>query len=263
MTHTPYEQILSSNTKDDLVALRDFFGVEIPKNKRKEDIKEAILKRFHEDPVKVLWNLPTYELLLLSDLAREGKGGYIDYPETEFVLFSGMFDMLDVLFPEENESSDEDIMRLSFNDDIYDWFAPHIDEALKLQDKTMRRDFEHFFWGCLTLYGVLTEQEFLGLIEQHYEGMLAAPFYANLHRFAAFDYCFEFYEGRNYLCHPAVQDDLPQILENREKRGQAKSKLKQLPLDDILTAGATAPYSCCLVNKPQGKNLFQLLLSNV
>lgn len=235
MTHTPYEQILSSSTKDDLVAIRDFFGVVIPKNKRKEEIKEAILKRFREEPVKVLWNLPEYELLLLSDLAKKGNGGYIDCPDTEFVLFTDMFDMLDVQFPEEKESDDEDVMRLSFNDDIYDWFAPHIEEAIKLQDKTMRRDFEHFFWGCLTLYGVLTEKEFFGLIEQHYEGMLAAPFYANLHRFAALDYCFEFHDGRSYLCHQAVQDDLLRILEDRKKRGQDKATLKKHSLDDILT----------------------------
>lgn len=168
--------------------------------------------------------------------------------------------MLDVQFPEEKESDEEDVMRLSFNDDIYDWFAPHIEEAIKLQDKTMRRDFEHFFWGCLTLYGVLTEKEFFGLIEQHYEGMLAAPFYANLHRFAALDYCFEFHDGRSYLCHPAVQDDLLRILEDRKKRGQDKATLRKHSLDDILTAGATAPYSCCHVNTQEGKNLFQQLL---
>ena len=249
-----FRRILDESTKDELIEIKEFFNVPVAANKRKADIVDAIVQFFREEPVSALLCFPIYELGILRELATEGKGGRLGIPYTDFPFFSEEFGLVDVsLTDPDNEDS---VQYYTFLDDAYDWFAPHFDKAMTLAYDSGRMEFDDFFWGCLTVYGVITYQEFLELIDKHCQNELRSlSYYMSLRDIHVLEYCLE--EGK-YLCHPSVEDH-HEILAERRAKKLFGAKPAALPDDIILSAGRTAPWSMPLKEAAEGKALLDAL----
>lgn len=251
-----FRQILDEYTKNELVEIKEFFNVPVAANKRKADIVDAIVKFFKEEPVSALLSFPIYELGILRELATEGKGGRLGIPYTDFPFFSEEFGLVDVslIGPDNGDS----VQYYTFLDDVYDWFSPHFDKAMKIAYDSGRMEFEDFFWGCLTVYGVLTYQEFLDLIDKHCTNDLRSlAYYMNLRDFHVLEYCLE--EGK-FLCHPSVEDHYEILAERRNKK-LFGAKPAALSDDIILSAGRTSPWSMPLKDAQEGKALLDALVA--
>ena len=249
-----FRQILDESTKNELVEIKEFFNVPVAANKWKADIVDAIVKFFKEEPVSALLSFPIYELEILREIATEGKGGRMGIPYTDFPFFCEEFGMVDVsLSGPDNEDT---VQYYTFLDDVYDWFSPHFDKAMKIAYDSGRMEFEDFFWGCLTVYGVITYQEFLDLIDKHCTNDLRSlAYYMSLRDFHVLEYCLE--EGK-YLCHPSVEDHHEILAEQRNKKIFG-AKPAALSDDIILSAGRTAPWSMPLKEAQEGKALLDAL----
>ena len=251
--HTPYRDILASRTKEELFELRDFFNVQVAKNRRKDIVIEAIMHLLKFEPVSMLARLPEYELRYLRQLASKGKGKRIALPSTDFVFFTELFYM--TVVEEMEDEHHGNLIVLSFVDDIYDLWAPYVDEAYALKEKSGAIDVEDFFWGCLTMYGALTKDEFLDILIRHYKDKVLHYMYV-LNREAFIDYC----AISDYYVHPALDAELIDLLKERKSRNFFSKPPSELPVEDILEAGKTVPWSVANINHTEAQILQRQLV---
>ena len=157
--------ILQVQTKDELQEIGEFFGVQLRASDRKAAMVHRLEKAFRTDTLRCLKCLPFYELRILQQLIAQGKGVRRLIPETLPHIFTYLFGLLE----NENASGDQGpVMRLYLKDEIFALFAPVIDTAVKEVEESGRAELEHFLWGCMTVYGLLSMGELVNLRREFY-----------------------------------------------------------------------------------------------
>jgi len=169
-------------------------------------------------------------------------------PEARPHIFTYLFGLLE----DENVSGDQGpFMRLYLEDEIFDMVAPVIDTAVKEVEESGRADLERFLWGCVTVYGLLSMEEFIGLRREFFPDEDLKAIYTFLDTYAPLYYLADdFYE---FLMYPDLHRlDLIMAQEERNYYGH---ELAHVPLKDILAAGETTPYNFPYAAHAEGRAL--------
>ena len=241
-------RVLQAQTKDELQEIGDFFGVLLRKSDKKAAMVHRLEMAFRTDMLRCLKCLPIYELRELQLLVSQGKGVRMLIPIPHPPFFTYLFGLLE----DENEG---DVMKLYLEDEIFDLVAPVIDAAIKEVEDSGRVEFERFLWGCLTIYGFLSMDEFINLRREFFPDEDLRAIYSFLDTYAPLYYLTDdYYE---FLMYP----DLHQfdLINEQESRGYYGQELAKVSLEDILSAGKMTPYNFPYVSHKEGRALASAL----
>ena len=241
-------RVLQAQTKEDLHEIGDFFGVLLRKSDKKAAMVHRLEMAFRTDMLRCLKCLPIYELRNLQLLVSQGKGVRMLIPEARPPFFTYLFGLLE-------DDSEGAVMKLYLEDEIFDLVAPVIDTAIKEVEDSGRVEFERFLWGCLTIYGLLSMEEFINLRREFFPDEDLRAIYSFLDTYAPLYYLTDdFYE---FLMYP----DLHQLdlITEQESRGYYGRELAKVSLEDILSAGKTTPYNIPFVSHKEGLALVSAL----
>ena len=225
-------RVLQAQTKEELQEIGDFFGVLLRKSDKKAAMVHRLEMAFRTDMLRCLKCLPIYELRNLQLLVSQGKGVRLMIPIPRPPFFTYLFGLLE-------DDSEGAVMKLYLEDEIFDLVAPVIDTAIKEVEDSGRVEFERFLWGCLTIYGFLSMDEFINLRREFFPDEDLRAIYSFLDTYAPLSYLTDdYYE---FLMYP----DLHQLdlITEQESRGYYGRELAKVPLEDILSAGKTTPYN--------------------
>lgn len=240
---------LEKQTKDELLEIRRFFSVDVRTSVRKAELIDAIenhLLTKTEDAIDVL---PEYELRILQGLCHLPKGHVItiSVPYTPFFL-----EMLDLLPCTHDFEKRE--MSFGLDDDFREAMEGCIDLLIVSHELDGAFAADRLFFGMLSLYGVITAQDFFNLLDKNYSLEQQNVILKRLSRFAAVAFCHD----RQHWCHPSLQF-ADRVLSEKKARGFDEGYFKSFPLDEILRAGSSGPWFATDLDKPYGKALVKAL----
>ena len=247
--NTPFD-IFMSKTVVELHLFRKFLSCRVRSNARKAEMAEALAGMIVEEPTYSLKRFPLYELRFLQMVASLGEGKGMEFNKTSMHLHScsmGLVELADL---------DENLFALSFAPGVHPILAPHIDAAVREIESSPRFEYEHFFWGCLALYGTLTYQELFDIARDAYPDTRERTGFM---RFLTGYPAVEWTEWRNYLVHPCA--DWNDIIEDRRQHSLEEAAPKSFSKEDILDAGTTMPYCSTWHLHPEGQGAIGALRS--
>ena len=247
---------LMAQTKNELQEAAEFFGVLVRPSDRKAVMVEKLLTALRTDTLRCLECLPVYELRNLQLLISQGKGNDMLIPEPLPPLFTYMFGLLEECYDEDDyEDGYGALFQLYLDDEVFDLFAPHIDTAIKDVEQSGRGEFERFLWGCLTIYGYLSINEFVNLWRGFYPDRKQEEIFRFIESYSPFPYLTD--GMGKHIMYPDM-DTIDLIAEQRG-RGTYEGPLAKVPLEDIISAGKTTPYNFPYVSHTEGRALADAL----
>ena len=258
-TFSYLENILRFQNKNELQEAADFFRIPVRSSDRKAVMIEKLVNAYRTDILRCLECLPLYELRNLKLLVSMGKGADMLIHEPVPPLFTYMFGLVEDCYDDEEDFGCEDnwgsLYQLFLYDEMYDLIAPHIDTAIRHVEESGRVEYERFLWGCLTVYGYLSVEEFVGLWLEFHPGADMDDILRFLDDYSPFPYLAD--EDAEYLMYPDL--DRIDLFAEQEMHGTYGGPLAEVSLEDILSAGKTTPYNFPYVSHKEGSALADAL----
>ena len=249
--------VLNGFQKPVLEDISYLLGAEASYRLRKNELVASLSDYLHHKPRRWLDCLPERDLKLLRKLVGYGPGRvqYIEMGHYHSILeVSGLVDVSD---------DQQRYQRVSISREVYEIVAPYIDEAVNKGERTGRFQFERAGLGFLNIYGKVSVQQFLDFVQDWCDAgygpgmkkLLVLVQDSPLIKMSRFtdDY-------GDYLITPCLEN-LPNLVEDRERYGYKEENLHPVPLDAIIAAGEGAPFFTVLMNTPEGKALEEMLRS--
>ncbi len=240
------------NDPDDLVRsiVTILTGREVTLKTRK-GLMNSLEKVLSENTETALRHLPEFELRLLRDLSMQGRGGKLFIHEDRVVRLSTLMHFVEV------EKLPRARFAVSFTPYSYDIIAPHAGAAYAKSELTGELFFEHFLFGCLSLYGMLTVAEIEELMEDYFSE--DKDLLAGMRLFLEDSTTLRILlSDEDNVCFPAVTPEDAKILNDIFKKDS--SPRNRFTLEQVIEAGKSMPECVPLKNSPEGKNLFDTLV---
>jgi len=219
--------------KDELNTLRKMCNYPINSNLNKAELVDALEDSFRKDPVSLLMALPVFDLEILSEICKSGRGYVLVYDKFPDILYSMKFNIVVWDFEDEDHSK----LELWLTDDMYMLISPFIDQVLSDVKEGHRHLWDNFFWGMLWLYGITTTDDIISVMKKTFgkEDKDWLPAYIDFQKYIPF----ENLKHNGEIIHPAISDP-EDILQGRLSRNMKYNK--EYTIDDILAVGVTGPY---------------------
>lgn len=255
-TDSILEENLMDQNKSELQEAAEFFRIPLRTSDRKAVMVEKLLTALRTDTLRCLECLPVYELRNLQLLISQGKGNDMLIPEPLPPLFTYMFGLLEECYDEDDyEDGYGALFQLYLDDEVFDLFAPHIDTAVRNVEQSGRVEFERFLWGCLTIYGYLSINEFVNLWRGFYPDRKQEEIFRFMESYSPFSYLTD--GMGKHIMYPDM--DVIDLIAEQRGRGTYEGPLAKVSLEDILSAGKTTPYNFPYVSHKEGLALADAL----
>lgn len=254
-TDSILQENLMDKNKNELQEAAEFFRIPLRSSDRKAVMAGKILSALRTDTLRCLECLPIYELRNLQLLISLGKGNDMLIPEPLPPLFTYMFDLVEECYDDDYEEEYESLFQLYLDDEVFDLFAPHIDTAVQNVEQSGRVEFERFLWGCLTIYGYLSINEFVNLWRGFYPDMKQEEIFRFMESYSPFSYLTD--GMGKHIMYPDM--DVIDLIAEQRGRGTYEGPLAKVSLEDILSAGKTTPYNFPYVSHKEGLALADAL----
>ena len=255
-TDSILEENLMDQNKNELQEAAEFFRIPLRTSDRKAVMVEKLLTAIRTDTLRCLECLPVYELRILQLLISQGKGSDMLIPEPLHPLFTYMFGLLEECYDEDDyEEGYGSLFQLYLDDEVFDLFAPHIDKAIQDVEQSGRVEFERFLWGCLTIYGYLSINEFVNLWRGFYPDRKQEEIFRFMESYSPFSYLTD--GMGKHIMYPDM--DVIDLIAEQRGRGTYEGPLAKVSLEDILSAGKTTPYNFPYVSHKEGLALADAL----
>lgn len=225
---------------------------------RKKDMAEALSEYIHGKPRRWLNCLTERDLRLLKTLVLAGPG------KVQYIELGHYHSLLEVSGLLEVEDDQQRFQRVTLSREVYDIVAPYVDEAIEKGEKSGRFEFERAALGYLNLYGMVQVPPFLDFIQDWCD----AGYGPGLKRLLVLvqdspliKMCrFTDDEYGDYLLSPCV-DNLPDLVQERERLGFKEPELKAFTIEDTIQAGEGAPFFTVQLDSAHGRALTEMLRS--
>ena len=254
-TDSILQENLMDKNKNELQEAAEFFRIPLRSSDRKAVMVGKILSALRTDTLRCLECLPIYELRNLQLLISLGKGNDMLIPEPLPPLFTYMFDLVEECYDDDYEEEYESLFQLYLDDEVFDLFAPHIDTAVQNVEQSGRVEFERFLWGCLTIYGYLSINEFVNLWRGFYPDRKQEEIFRFMESYSPFSYLTD--GMGKHIMYPDM--DVIDLIAEQRGRGTYEGPLAKVSLEDILSAGKTTPYNFPYVSHKEGLALADAL----
>ena len=248
---------ISCFPKAEILEIAQFFGVKLPSSLKKSALADRLMTAIRTDPLRCLECLPLYELEILQLLISKGKGEDLLANTPVPILFSMQFGfVVDCYEPEEfPEGRWDEMLQIYMEDEAFDLFAPVIDIAISEVKRSSRLEFEQFLWGCLTIYGYLSIDEFKDIWRACYPDRDEKGLLDFMDSYPTFHYLLD--EVSDHLLYPGL--DCFGLYAEQRLSGTFEEKLLMHSLDDILSAGKTTPFNFPFASHREGRALAEAL----
>ncbi len=230
-------------------------GSETSYRLRKKDLAEALSEYLHKKPHRWMNCLLERDLRLLKTLVAAGPG------KVQYIELGHYHSLLEVSGLIEVTDDQQRFQQVTLSREVYDIVTPYLDEAIEKGEKSGRFEFERAALGFLNLYGRVDVQVFLDFVQEWCD----AGYGPGLKRLLVLvqdspliKMCRFTDEYGDYLLSPCV-DNLPKLVEERERFGFKEEQLKILPVEAAIEAGQGAPFFTLNMETPEGKALNAML----
>ena len=222
-------------TLKDLNRLRRMSDYPIKSNLRKAELVDALENHLRKDPVKLLFQLPLYDLEILAQLCRMDRDSCLCLEEFPDILYIQEFNICEWDFSKGGCEHE-----LWLTDDMYSLIAPFIDQVVDDVTEGGRCIIDFFFWGMIWLYGFLPAEEFIKALKKEFgkNDKEWWPMYAQLVRYFPFT---DYNNEDRFIVHPAI-GEYEYMLGERRSRGFDRKPLKEYSFEEIMKVGASGPY---------------------
>lgn len=247
--------ILKDFQKLELEDLSHLLGSDISPRMKKAEMVDRLAMYLEDKPKRWLDRLMERDILLLRQLVHAGpdKVQYLDYADYPSVLEIGRLI--------ESDDSDEHYHKVWIRREVYDIVAPHIDHAIRTGEKSGRFEIERVGLGLLNLYGVLPTDLFVDRVTDYYEARYGEGHIRQLadllHTTPLVKLCRYTDAHGDYVCSPCVAE--------ADELFHLREEIKDIPQycafsdEEILEAGAGAPYFTVSMKTPEGQALEDML----
>ena len=242
------QAILDKFQKGELLDIGDVLGSDMSPRLRKSQMVSELARYIHKEPGRWLSHLMERDIRLLRDLVHAGpeRVQYMD-----FALYPSIVELSGIV---EYDDSDEHYHKVWISREVYDIVSPEIDSVINDVERSGQYELERVALGYLNLYGVIPTSDFLNLL---FDWPLALKSKRDksimnfIHRSPLVKLCrFEDSYGDNMIS-PCIGDH-EEILGLLEEY-KTKKRAKTFSVEEVLEAGAGAPYFTVGMNTPEGK----------
>ena len=240
--------------KVELEDIRHFFGADVPARTRKHEFVERLGAYIIERPSEWLGKMLERDLRLLKRLVDSGPETalYLDYPDYPTVL-----ETVKLLG---SDTTDENFRKVWIPKEFYDIVAPHIDLALAEGEADGSFEMERAALGYLSLYGVMTLDEFYDSMLDYWEWSRrwnVEEFTRRLSSSPVLKLCRYDVGGEYCVSSPNIYD--PEEVVRGRKEYPGIEKLKPFTPEEALEAGAGSPDFVFGLESSEGKKLVEML----
>lgn len=244
-----------SLTKEQLLAIADFFLVPVKKNSKKSDIASDIdthLQTFTYDSISLL---PERDLKILSMLCEAGPGVSVQFDYPEILSFVEALELVSM------DESDPLFLYLSISKPVYDLVSGVIGRVIRDKEESGEFDQERLILGVLNTYGVLTLKEFVDILFDFIEPDADAEQIGRKTASNPNVRMSQFYSnGEVYIISPSLTD-FEEVLERRKKFVRKNTKFKRYTRQEMVDAGSNSPFCCWGTRTKEYADLVAMLTS--
>ena len=256
MTKGSIFDTLSSLAKVDLEDIRLFFGADFPLRVRKREFVQKLGAFIVERPSEWLGNMLERDLRLLQSLVEAG-------PEVPVVIETPDYPtVLETVGLLGASVSDDNIKEVWIPKEVYDIVSPHTTQAIARGEEDGSFEMERTAFGYLSLYGVLTVDEFYEMMLDYnmWAGRWSMEaFTRRLASSAVFKLCRIDIEGEPCVAAPGIYEP-SKIVEGR-KEYQDIEGLRRFTPEQAIEAGSGSPEFVFGLGTDEGKRLVEMLLA--
>ncbi|MBR1678328.1 MAG: SEC-C domain-containing protein [Bacteroidales bacterium] len=242
--------ILKGFQKVQLEDLCSLLGNDLSPRLRKSQLADQLALYLKEQPHRWLSCLMERDILLLRRLVHAGpdKVQYMEFADYPSILeVSGLVDF---------DDSDENYHKVWIRREVYDIVAPHVEQAFRKGKSSGRFELEQAGLGLLNLYGILPTEVFVEHLVDWYEeshGDATEELIDVLQQSPLVKLCRYTDQHGDYMCSPCVTH--PEELFDFRLQIPDNDSWKPFSSQDILEAGAGAPYFTVAMKTPEGRRL--------
>ncbi len=247
---------LSGLAKIDLEDIRHFFGADFPGRVRKREFVQRLGAFIVERPSEWLGHMLERDLRLLQTLVEAG-------PEVPVIVETPDYPtVLETVGLLGYSVSDDNVKEVWIPKEVYDIVSPHIAAAIERGEEDGSFEMERAAFGYLSLYGVLTVDEFYEMTLDYnmWAGRWSMEdFTRRLASSPVFKLCRIDIEGEPCVAAPGIYDP-SKIVEGRKEYKDIDGFRRFTP-EEAIEAGSGAPEFVFGLGSEEGKRLVETLLA--
>ena len=241
------QSTLDKFQKGELLDIGEVLGSSISPRLRKSQMVTELSRYILKEPGRWLSHLMERDIRLLRDLVNAGPGR-VQYKDIAY--YPSIVEISGIV---ETDDSDDNYHKVWITREIYDIVSPEIDSVISAVEGTGQYELERVALGYLNLYGVLPTSTFLDLmydwpLSRH--GKKDTPLLNFIRRSPLVKLCrYEDSWGDNMVS-PCIEnvEEMMGLMEEYHIR----KPLKKFTPEQVLEAGAGAPYFTVWMNSPEG-----------
>lgn len=254
----PYsiKELLSSRSREEIMATLDYFNALPSRQGRKEDLVRKLCSFLSKDPKIWLRQLMECDLRMLQKLCHAGPDNVIELIPADFPT------VIEVLrFVEANKINGGDMLRVSIPAPFYELIAADIDQVIseKEQDGSFR--IEHLILGAVNVFGVVPLRTFVENVVPD------IPDFELLHSYARsiathpiMRIYQEDYMGESYMVSPDVEN-FESIMKDRRKKFKSVRRYARIDKTIAEECGENSPFCAFGRSSAEGIALYKMLES--
>lgn len=236
--------------KAELLDIVDVLGGSMSMRLKKSQMVSELSRYIHKEPGRWLSHLMERDIRLLRDLVHAGPER-VQY--RDFAYYPSIVELSGIV---ESDDSDDHYHKVWISREIYDIVSQEIDSVITDVEKSGQYELEQVALGYLNLYGIIPTSVFLDFlfdwpVTKKKKG--DNPILNFVHRSPVVKLCrYEDANGDN-MASPCIEN--VEEMFDMMKEFKQKKKLRQFTREQILEAGAGAPYFTVWMNSPEGRQL--------
>ena len=241
------QSTLDKFQKGELLDIGEVLGSSISPRLRKSQMVTELSRYILKEPGRWLSHLMERDIRLLRDLVNAGPGR-VQYKDIAY--YPSIVEISGIV---ETDDSDDNYHKVWITREIYDIVSPEIDSVISAVEGTGQYELERVALGYLNLYGVLPTSTFLDLMYDwplSRQGKKDTPLLNFIRRSPLVKLCrYEDSWGDNMVS-PCIEnvEEMMGLMEEYHIR----QPLKKFTPEQVLEAGAGAPYFTVWMNSPEG-----------
>jgi len=252
---TELTTFINSHTKEQILAILDFFGQRINRSMRKSELGKKLNSFLSDDPRCWLEMLLESDLKLLYRLCKAGAGVKMTLIRPDYRSVVEILHFVDVWDLGEEE------MEVSIGQPIYNLVSPHIDRVINVKESNGSFDIERMIFGCLNIYGVVPLKTFIDKIfEEDFPDIDPFELTINVAISPLLKLYREEYKGEIYLISPFVEN-FEEILEMRRMTFREARRYAKMTKNSAIACGSFAPNCVWGLETEEGQKLIEMLES--
>ena len=248
------KELLSSRTREEILATLDYFNALPRRQGRKEDLVKALSAYLSSDPKAWLGQLMECDLRLLKKLCDVGPDNSIDIIPADFPTVVEVLHFIDA-----SRSDREDMLRVSIPAAFYELISKEIDSVIAEKENDGTFHLEHLILGAVNIYGVVPLRTFVDSIFTDFKTLDEVRTFAMAVARSPLMRLFQDeYSGESYMISPDVES-LDALMKDRKKYHKFARRYAKATLADAEACGLDSPFCFYGRDSQEGKALLGML----